>query len=199
LHAEDQGRFEPIMATATMTKVWTPEELLEVRDRPMPELIDGKLVARRLMGQKADRLASELIYFLGVFVEKSNVGAVNGAGGSYQIFPDDPNKVRIPDVSFIRKEREPAGAAEGHGRVVPELIAEVISPNDLAEELDVKVLDFFRAGVPLIWVVNPGSRSVRVMRGDGSGGFLTGADVLDGEAVLPGFRLPLPDLFKVLD
>jgi Uma2 family endonuclease len=164
----------------------------------MPELIDGELVERTFMGQKSDRLAARLLFLIAMFVEEHDLGAINGAQGSYRIFPDDPNKVRIPDVSFIRKGREPGGVAEGHGRIVPDLVVEVTSPNDLAEELEAKVQDFAAAGVPLIWVVSPNTRSIRVVRGDGTGALLRADDVLDGEAVLPGFRLALPELFKVL-
>jgi Uma2 family endonuclease len=126
------------------------------------------------------------------------MGSVNGAQGSYQIFPDDPRKVRIPDVSFIRAGQE-AAVPDGHSRVVPDLVVEVVSPNDSAEEVDAKIQDFLSAGVSLIWVVTPNTRTIRVIRGDGSGEFLRGNATLDGETVLPGFRLALADLFKVID
>jgi Uma2 family endonuclease len=187
------------MATAATTpKTWTPEDLLAIRDRPMPELVDGELVERRPMGIKSDRLAARILFKLSVFIEEHGLGSVNGAQGSYQIFPDDPRKVRIPDVSFIRAGKEVA-VPDGHSPVVPDLIIEVVSPNDRIGEMERKIRDFLNAGVPLIWVVDPDSRTVRVVRGDGTGAFLMGDAALDGEAVLPGFRLPLAELFKVID
>ena len=182
------------MATVAKTG-YTPEDLLAIRDRLMPELIDGELVERE-MGQKSDSIAATCLMFIARFVREHSVGLVNGAQGSYQIFPDAPTKVRIPDVSFTRRERLPQGGpADGHGRVAPDLVVEVVSPNDEAEDVERKINDFFRAGVPLIWVVYPDTRTVVVFRADGSGQRLKVGDVLDGEGILPGFRLPVADIF----
>ncbi len=185
------------MATATQTQ-HTPEELLEITDRPMPELIDGQLVEREPLGQKADAVAANFLSAVHVFVKAHQLGVVNGPQGSYQIFPDDPKKVRIPDVSFTRRERLSEGqVAEGHGKVAPDLTVEVVSPNDLAIEVHQKVRDFLDAGVRLIWVAYPETSNVQVYRSDGTVALLRSGDVLDGGDVLPGFRCPLADLFKI--
>lgn len=185
------------MATlAEMT--YTPEDLLRITDRPMPELIDGELVEREPMGQKADAVAFRIGRWVGNFVEDRDLGFVNGARGSYQIFPDDPKKVRVPDVSFTRKERLPEGPADGHGRVAPDLVVEVISPNDNAADLEEKVDDFLSAGVPLIWVLSPETRTARVHRRSGTDSRLRPGDGLDGEDILPGFRCELAKLFEGL-
>jgi len=185
------------MATATQVE-HTPEELLEITDRPMPELIDGQLVEREPMGQKADAVAANVLFAVYAFVKTQELGVVNGAQGSYQIFPDDPDKVRIPDVSFTRRERLPGGnVAEGHGKVAPDLAVEVISPNDLAIKVQMKVRDFLDAGVRLIWVAYPDSGEIHVFRSEGSGSLLRSGQVLDGGDVLPGFRCPVEDLFKI--
>jgi Uma2 family endonuclease len=182
------------MATATQVR-YTPEDLLKITDRPMPELVDGRLVERQ-MGQKSDAIAAKVLRLIGKFVDDHDLGLVNGAQGSYQIFPDDPKKVRIPDVSFTRKERLPAdGPAEGHSRVAPDLVVEVISPNDAAADLLEKVEDFLGVGVPLVWVLDPGTRTIRVERGDGTGAHLKVGETLDGEGVLPGFSCPVESLF----
>ena len=183
------------MATVTKTQ-YTPEDLLEIDDRPMPELVDGELVERD-MGQESDSIAALLIIFLGSFVLANKLGLVNGSQGSYQVFPDDPNKVRIPDVSFTRRERLPnARAAKGHGRIPPDLAIEVISPNDKAKDVNQKINDFLAAGIPLIWVVYPDSQTVTVFRRDGSAQKLKVGDFLDGETILPGFRLEVAALFE---
>jgi Uma2 family endonuclease len=124
---------------------------------------------------------------------------VNGSQGGYRIFADDPLKVRIPDVSFTRRDRLPGGKPEpGHGRVAPDLAVEVLSPNDLASDVQVKVLDYLGAGVALVWVVDPPSRSVWVYRPDGSGEFLQEQATLDGGSVLPGFACPVAAIFEGL-
>jgi Uma2 family endonuclease len=185
------------MATAIQAQ-HTPEELLEITDRPMPELIDGQFVERQPMGQKSDAVAARILRRVGNFVDDHRLGVMNGAQGSYQIFPDDPKKVRIPDVSYTRRERLAGGDVdEGHAKVAPDLVVEVISPNDLAADVMAKVRDFLNAGVPLIWVFNPDKCDVLVHRSDGTGALLKSGEVLDGGDVLPGFRCPVADLFMI--
>jgi Uma2 family endonuclease len=184
------------MATI-VERQYTPEDLLKITDRLMPELIDGQLVEREPMGQKADAVAARLLGWVIHFVEEHDLGLINGAQGSYQIFPDAPKKVRIPDVSFTRRDRlSPEGPAEGHARVAPDLAVEVISPNDTATELDEKVEDFLAAGVPLIWVLNPETRTIQIHRGNGTDARLRPGDTLDGEDILPGFRCDVGKLFE---
>jgi Uma2 family endonuclease len=184
---------------ATVTDVQhTPEDLLRITDRPMPELIDGQFVERPPMGLKAGAIAANILFLIYGFVKAHHLGIVSGADGSFQIFPDNPKKVRIPDVSFRRREKTPQGGIEaGHGRVAPDLIVEVISPNDLAEELFGKIHDFLDAGVALIWVANPDKGDVLVIRADRTASLLRQGDILDGDDVLPGFRCPVDDLFNV--
>lgn len=186
------------MATISEPVTHTPEELLSITDRPMPELVRGRLIEREPMGQKSDAIAARLLRLIGNFVEERALGLVNGSQGSYQVFPDDPRKVRIPDVSFTRKDRlPPGGPAPGHSRVAPDLIVEVVSPNDSASDLLEKLDDFLAAGVPLIWVPYPERKTVQVVRRDGTGAWLRAGDTLDGEDVLPGFRCEVAALFEV--
>lgn len=183
------------MSIATATR-HTPEDLLKITDRPMPELVDGEFVEREPTGQRADEVASRIIMKLGIYAEANLPAVINGAHGSFQIFPDDPQKVRIPDVSFTRLDRLPNGrAAEGHGRVAPDLVIEVISPNDLAADLFEKIVDYQSAGIPLIWVVHPDSRTVKPTTLSGEGPALRPGDVLRGGDVLPGFECPVASLF----
>jgi Uma2 family endonuclease len=185
------------MATATEVE-HTPEELLEITDRPMPELIDGQLVERTPMGRKADAVAARILRLVGHHVDLHRLGVVNGAEGSYQIFPDAPKKVRIPDVSFARWEKLPEqGVEEGHGKIAPDLVVEVISPNDLAVKVAAKVRDFLSAGVSQVWVANPDTCEILVYRFDGSVALLRSGDVLDGGDILPGFQCLVSDLFKI--
>jgi Uma2 family endonuclease len=182
---------------ATIQTRYTPEDLLKITDRPMPELVDGQLVERN-MGQKADAIASRIGRILGNYAEDRDLGLINGSQGGYQIFPDDPDRVRIPDVSFTPKGRLPQeGIAEGHSRVVPDLVVEVISPNDTAADLMVKVREYLNAGIPLVWVANPDDQSVGVYRADGSAALLGPNDTIDGGAVLPGFSCQVAVFFAL--
>ncbi len=182
------------MATVVETR-YRPEDLLAITDRPMPELVDGGLVERD-MGQESDAIAATVLILVGGYVKAHDLGLVNGAQGSYQIFPDDPDKVRIPDVSFTRKERlYPEGPAKGHSRIVPDLVVEVISPNDTASSLNAKIEDYLRARVRLIWVVDPGNRTVTIWHDDRLGLSLQSSDTLDGGDIVPGFSCPVATLF----
>ncbi|HZT81879.1 MAG TPA: Uma2 family endonuclease, partial [Gemmataceae bacterium] len=80
-------------------------------------------------------------------------------------------------------------------RVTPDLAVEVVSPNDLACEVEEKLLEYLNANVPLVWVVYPQSRTVHVYHPDGLGRLLREQDELTGENILPGFRFPVRDLF----
>ena len=183
------------MATVVEAAI-TPEDLLTITDRPMPELVDGELVEREPMGQKADAVAARIIIRLGIYSESIFPGLINTSQGSFQIFPDDPNKVRIPDASFTRLDRLPGGEpAEGHGKVAPDLVVEVISPSNDASGLMAKIDDYLAAGVPWIWVVDPDRRIVLPIGPEGSGPILRIGDVIRGGDVLPGFECPVASFF----
>ncbi len=183
------------MATVTHAEA-SPEGLLTIEDRPMPELVAGDLLERE-MGQKSDSIAATILILIGIYVRKHGLGLCNGGQGSYQIFPDDPRMIRIPDVSFTRKDRLPEeGPSWGHSRVAPDLVVEVVSPNDLAEPLQRKIDDYLTVGIPLVWAVYPECRTVLVHRPDGSANRLRVGDQLDGEDVVPGFRCEVAALFE---
>ena len=100
--------------------------------------------------------------------------------------------VRKPDVSFIRKGRLPGDAIpKGWVKIAPDLAVEVISPNDTAEDLEEKLEDYQKAGVPLVWVIYPERRMARVFRQGSPPVVLGEDDELSGEDVIPGFRCPL--------
>jgi Uma2 family endonuclease len=131
-----------------------------------------------------------------VFNDDNDQGMGWPADTGCQFLPNSPNTVRKPDVLFVRKSRIPADwQSQAYLRIAPDLLAEVISPNDLAYDVDEKVLEYLRAGVRLVWVINPETRTVRVHRADGSFAWLSEGDTLSGEDILPGFSCPVRELF----
>ena len=84
---------------------------------------------------------------------------------------------------------------EGYATIAPDLAVEVISPNDLFEEIAEKVQEYLSAGVRLVWVVDTATQPVHVHRPDGSGTILRAQDELTGEDVLPRFRTRVGDVF----
>jgi Uma2 family endonuclease len=173
-----------------------PDDLLRIPDGDRYELIDGHLKEMN-MGWEAGSVAVELSTRLSMFCRSGRLGFV-GSGGDcgFVCFPHRPRLVRKPDVSFVRRGRFPGDRPPtGHARIAPDLAAEVVSPNDLAEEIEEKVQDYLTAGVPLVWVCYPRARAIHVFRLDGTTARLTDAQELDGETVLPGFGCRVGDLF----
>jgi Uma2 family endonuclease len=188
------------MSTAVATKThFTPEDLLAMPDSKSYELVGGQLVERK-MGVESSWVAGRLHSWLDRFCQEHEIGWALLPDTGYQCFPHDPDLVRKPDVSFVRYGRFPGGVLpKGWANIHPDLAVEVVSPNDTAYELDEKLEDYRKAGVPLIWVVNPNSRTVRIHRADGSVAYLREDEELSGEDVIPGFRcrvrefLPMPE------
>lgn len=186
------------MATAQRA-TYAPEDLLAMPESKGYELVRGSLVELNV-GALSSWIGANLARLLGNFVATQQLGWVWGAETGYQCFPDDPNRVRKPDASFIHKGRLPGGRIpEGFIRIVPDLAVEVISPNDSAYEVDTKIVEYLHAGVRLVWIVNPETRTIRIHRADGTIGWLTESDELSGEDVLPGFRCRVVELFPAAE
>jgi Uma2 family endonuclease len=176
-----------------------PEDLLTLPDGADFELVGGKLVERHV-STLTSVVAVKLARRLDVFCEPLGLGWVLGPDAGFPCFPDAPNKVRRPDVSFVRRERLGIRQlAEGFVRVAPDLAVEVVSPRDLAYEVEEKIEEYLAAGVRLVWVVNPQARSVRIHRLDGSVSVIHAADALSGEDVIAGFACRVGELFPTDD
>ena len=123
------------------------------------------------------------------------LGVCAGADGGVRLKPD-PDTVRAPDVSFVRAERIPSGGlAAGYWPGAPDLAVEVLSPSDRYPEVQRKVQEYLDAGTWLVWVVDPESRTATVFHPGGRSIFLDCDGVLDGGAVLPGFKLALNEVW----
>ena len=173
---------------------FTPDELLAHPEGAAYELVRGELVARRT-GAEASWVGGQLHLLLANHCKATGAGWVLPSDAGYQCFTDDPNRVRKPDVSFVRFDRLP-GLPDGHLRLAPDLAAEVVSSAETYCEIEDKVDEYLAAGVRLVWVVNPPNRSIRVHRPDGTVTDLRQADDLTGEDVLPGFRCGVAELFS---
>ena len=140
------------MSLPVVSQHYTPEDLLALPDGHRFDLVDGHLVERS-MGAESSWIAQQVNHRLCSYVAESRRGLVLGPDCGYQIFSDDPNRVRFPAGSFIHSGRLPNDVPpRGHVRIAPDLILEVVSPNDLAWEVDVKVTEYLQAGVLLVWV-----------------------------------------------
>jgi Uma2 family endonuclease len=180
------------MTIASTQTRFTPEDLLNLDGDGLYELVDGKLVEKR-MSFLAGRTGVLISQRLGNYVETSHVGAVVQEI-SFQCFPHDSDLVRRPDIAFIAADRAKTIPDEGHVRIPPDLAIEVISPGDRIYEFEEKLADYRSAGIKLVWEVNPKFRYVRVHHADRSSIRLEEGDTITGEGVLPGFSIRVKDL-----
>ena len=108
----------------------------------------------------------------------------------------DPDTVRAPDASFISRERlAEIGETDGYWPGAPDLVVEVISPNDKYTDVEAKVAEWLEAGTRMVIVINPRRRSVRVHRSPTEVDDLVEGDTIDGSDVVPGWRTPISGLF----
>ncbi|WP_165224984.1 Uma2 family endonuclease [Aquisphaera insulae] len=180
------------MATAVaLEALYTPDQFLDLPDQKGHELVRGRLREMN-MGAESSWVSGELFLRLGQFNKHHAAGWLFPSEAGYQCFPHDPRMVRKPDISFIKRNRLPDDVVPtGWITIAPDLAVEVVSPKDRASELEEKLADYRIAGIPLIWVIYPESRSVMIYRGDGSVARLLEADSLSGENALPGFTCPI--------
>jgi Uma2 family endonuclease len=186
-------RFAPFPGTAT------EQDVIDLHDREgrLYELVDGILV-EKAMGFRESSLACVLIHLLMSFVAPRALGTVVGEAGMMRLFP---GLVRIPDVAYVSWDhfpnrqlpREPIPA------VAPDLAVEVLSESNTEAEMKRKLRDYFAAGTRLVWFVDPDPRTVTAYTAPDRSTVLHETDTLDGGAVLPGFSLPLRQLFAELD
>jgi Uma2 family endonuclease len=176
-----------------------PEELLSMPDSGHYELIDGELKERNV-SVLSSLVASRIIRELGNHAEANRLGAVLPPDCGYRCFPWKPRRVRRADVSFIRADRlNDEVVSAGDCPIAPDLAVEVISPNDSAAELNLKVEEYLRAGVKLVWVIDPEIRTVDLYRSDGTTQRLRETDTLSGEDVLAGFECRVAALFPIVN
>ncbi len=170
------------------------------RDDPddLYEVVAGQRVVK-LTGAYENLLAAELYGYLRDFLRSNPTG--RAAVEVMFTLPGVENE-RRPATAYVsfarwpRGRRVPAGAAWA---VVPELAVEVISPGNTFDEVLGKVEECFRAGVTLVWVIHPRLERVHVYTGPAAVRIVSRGEELTGEPVLPGFRLPLAELFPPAD
>ncbi len=189
-------RSRGVRMIATLTeKTVTPEELLAMPEAQNFELVDGKLVERN-MSVLSTWVEVLVTTALQNYVTQNQLGRVLGSSLGYQCFPDDPKRVRRPDVSFLSKPRlEEQSLDDGFSHTHPDLVVEFVSPNDLYREVEEKVDEYLSAGVSLVWVLNPEQRTVMIFRGDGTTQRLEADEEISGETLVPGFRTSIASFF----
>ncbi len=126
----------------------------------------------------------------------------NDLGATYAVetgflLASNPDHVRAPDVAFVRQERADAAAdTEGFFPGAPDLAIEVVSPSDRYSEVEEKVADWLASGTLAVVVIDPRRRTAKVHRPTMGAADLTEADTLDLSDVVPGWQMPVKDMFE---
>ena len=181
-------RAKPAPGTAT-------EADLEVAGKPTCELIDGVLV-EKAMGNRESAIGADVLRQIGNHIRPDDLGVLLGEAGHIRVLP---GQLRAPDVTYIPWTAFVGGEppAEAYWSVAPGLVVEVISPSNTEAEIDRKLSELFGIGCKLAWVIDPATKTARVHTTATKFKPLDETGELDGGKVLPGFRLPLADLFAV--
>lgn len=183
---------------------YTAEDLLRLAQSPAYagkrlELSEGRLIVMSPAGWKHGSLGSLLDRLIGNFVDEHDLGITTAAETGYILrqaaSADERDIVRAPDVGFIAKARIPADLPDGFVPFAPDLAVEVISPSDDIEEVHRKVAEYLRYGTRMVWLIYPRTESAAIYTPT-TFEAIESAGALDGGAVLPGFRLPLRQLFR---
>ena len=179
---------------STTISITTAEQLFEAGDIGRCELVRGELIMMSPAGSEHGGIIGELSGILWNFVRACRLGRVFGAETGF-IISRDPDTVRAPDIAFVRADRIPGKLPRGFFSGAPDLAVEVLSPSDRASEVLAKTQDWLAAGCAAVWVIDPETQSVTVYRRDRDILVLAAADTLSGDDVLPGFTLPVAEIF----
>lgn len=169
------------------------ERLPEPNDYRL-ELVRGRLVREPLPAPLHGRIAIKLGGRLDAFTERHGLGFVFDHTG-FALYRD-PDTVRGPDLSFVARDRVPSTRYEGtFWRIAPDLAVEILSPSNRRRQTLEKVNEYLDAGSRLVWVVDPKRRTVTVYRPGTDPVCIDVGGTLEGGDVLPGFSVPLVELF----
>ena len=189
----DRIRMHPLPGTATEADVIA---IRESRTGQICELIDGVLV-EKAMGARESIFAIVIARMLDTFVDEHDLGIVLGADGAMRLWP---GRVRVPDVCFIAWNRIPGNEfpVEPIPDLVPNLAIEVLSRGNTKKEMQRKRHDYFQAGVQEVWEIQPKTQTAEVYTSPTKRRRIGKEQALDGGSLMPGFTLPLKQVFARL-
>jgi Uma2 family endonuclease len=172
------------------------EELARMGDLGRCELIDGRIVRMSPSNYEHGGIEVNLAVLLKAFVRQRKLGRV--LAGDVGIYTQrNPDRVRGADVAFVGRETYSRRTRRlAFLDVAPELMVEVLSPEDRAMDVTQKLREYFEIGVRLVWLVDPKARVVSAYRSLPEIRELKEGDRLTGDDVLPGFDVPVAEVFE---
>jgi len=174
----------------------TAEELIKLPGGSCRyELVKGELLTMPLAGEEHGVLIINVTLPIAQYVRSNDLGIVYGADTGFQI-ESNPDTVLGPDIAFVSKDRlKETGISRGYRVGAPDLAVEIISPRDSAKRAEQKAQRWLARGALIVWTVDPKTRTVKVYGSTSTMAVLGETDVLTGGTVLPGFKLPVSEIF----
>ena len=178
------------------TNLVTAEELARLPDDGYRyELVEGRLIRMSPVSFDHGRVVLQMGFLLSRHLEQHPVGVI-GTEIGFKL-ASNPDTVRGPDIAFIRNERVPTRGKRGYFKGAPDLVIEVLSPDDRPRDTREKVEEYLAEGVPLVVVLDPDKRMATTFRpGISSVALRSLSHVLDLNEVIPGFRCQLREIFE---
>jgi Uma2 family endonuclease len=171
----------------------TIDDLLKCpKDGQKYELVDGEIVVSPA-GFHHGVIVGKIVHIFATFLETHPIGQVSPDNVGIRL----PNgNLRSPDVILVSNEKLPSGKPpEGFGEFIPDLVVEVLSPEDSLKEVGQKIGEFLECGVPFVWLVDPARKTVTVYRSLSQTQQFSTNDVITAEPALPGFSCPVSRFF----
>jgi Uma2 family endonuclease len=183
---------------STVAKSITPEEFAQRDDADEFELVKGEL-SEREMSNLTVEIAVELLTLLRTYCRQMKAGWALGDNTSYRCFRNDPLMVRKPDASYFTAARwSPTLLQAIYIDVAPDLVVEVVSPNDVVPDLFDKIDQFFEAGSSEAWIIHPTTRQLDRRYPDGRARWYKADETIDATPLIPGFIFRAADLLTTI-
>ncbi|MEG5138304.1 MULTISPECIES: Uma2 family endonuclease [unclassified Microcoleus] len=155
------------------------------------ELEDGRLSVMGPSDIVSSEISSRLIAFLFVWVNPRRLGRVFDSAGGF-IMPN--TNIKAPDVSFVRAARL-RQSPRYFGELVPDLVVEIKSQSDRIKPIETKVLKFIELGAVVGLLIDPDEETVTIYRSTGEPTILGNGDILTIPELVPGWELPISELW----
>jgi Uma2 family endonuclease len=182
--------------SSVAAKLVSARELLRMGDIGRCELIYGELVMMSPAGAEHGVVAVRIGRFVSEFVEENKLGVTFAAETGFKL-ESDPDLVRAPDVSFVRKARLRRGVPKGFFPGAPDLAVEVLSPDDTRRAVGEKANSWLAHGATSVWIADPAKMTIQVRHTEGAPVLFSLNQTLTDEAILPGFAMALKKIFQL--
>lgn len=177
------------------SQITTADQLAAAGDIGRCELIRGQLHMMTPASYEHGRIVINITVAISNHVKSNALGVVVAAETGF-VIERNPDTVRAADVAFIAADRAPEPGGRGFGTVIPDLVVEVNSPDDRAGEVLDKVQQWLAAGVKLVWVVDPKTKTITAHQPDGHAEVLSTEHELTAPNLLPGFKCTVATVFE---